>query len=142
MSVREKERFSRTLGLAAQLAHDLKLDYYTSDPKRLTLNEALFLVATKKQLSTVGIPQSLSTFPWRVPNRSDISQHLSTDNVRKINQILEQSMKIQMGVIPGTEFDKYILSNACMAVSGLLHVYLKGLGIATDIGKLHLPQVD
>ena len=141
MSVGEEERFSRTLALATQVAHDLKLDYFTSDPTRLNFREAMFLVATKSQLPNVGIPQSLQAFPWRVPNKSDVSEHLSQDNIKKINQILEQSMKVQMAVIPGTEFDQYILSNACMAVSGLLHVYLKELDISSNIGKLNLVQL-
>ena len=44
-------------------------------------------------------------------------------------------MKVQMGTIPETEFSQCILSNACLAVSGLLHVYLSNLGIRSDLGR-------
>ena len=49
--------------------------------------------------------------------------------------MLEHSMKIQMGTIPETEFSQCILSNACLAVSGLLHIYFNNLGIQSDLGR-------
>ena len=135
MSIKEKERFSGVFSFATQLARELKLEYYTSDPKRLTLQEALYLVAQKKQLPNTAIPTALSEFPWKIPNTCDITNSLSDEKVKKINGVLEHSMKIQMGTIPGTEFDKHILSNACLAISGLLHVYFNALRIHSDIGK-------
>ena len=132
MAVNEEERFSQTLALARQLSTELDLEYFNSDPKRLNLKEALYLISTKHRLPKVSIPPTLATFPWRVPSTA---KGISPDKLNKINQILEQSLRIQMGVIPSTEFDKHILSNACMAVCGLLHVYLKAIDISSSIGK-------
>jgi hypothetical protein len=135
MSIREKERFSATFSLATRLAHELELDYYTSDPTRLTLQEALFLIASKKQLPDVAIPPTVNSFPWKVSDVVASQNTLSEEKIKKINSVLEHSMKVQMGTIPDTEFSKYILSNACLVVSGLLHVYFNSLGITSDIGN-------
>ena len=135
MSIREKERFSATFSLAKQRAKELELDYYTSDPTRLTLQESLFLIAPKRILPHVAIPSTYNKFPWKVSNDSDTHKNLAGEQIKKINSILEQSMKVQMGRIPDSEFSQYILSNACLAISGLLHVYFKALGITSDIGE-------
>ena len=135
MSIRERERFKNIFDLATRLANDLKLDYYTSDPKRLNLQEALFLVASKKKLPEIAIPSALQSFPWKVPEKVPIQKSISDDKRMKVNKILEQSMRTQMGTIPETEFSQCILSNACLAVCGLLHVYLKNVDIRSEIGK-------
>ena len=135
MSIRERERFKNIFDLATRLANDLKLDYYTSDPKRLNLQEALFLVASKKKLPEIAIPSALQSFPWKVPEKVPIQKSISDDKRTKVNKILEQSMRTQMGTIPETEFSQCILSNACLAVCGLLHVYLKNVDIRSEIGK-------
>ena len=135
MSIRERERFKKIFDLATRLANDLKLDYYTSDPKRLNLQEALFLVASKKELPETAIPSALQSFPWKVPENDPKQKRISDDTRVKINKILEQSMKSQMGTIPETEFSQCILSNACLAVCGLLHVYLKNLNIQSELGR-------
>ena len=62
-------------------------------------------------------------------------QNISEEKRNKINMMLEHSMKIQMGTIPETEFSQCILSNACLAVSGLLHIYFNNLGIQSDLGR-------
>ena len=135
MSIRERERFKKIFDLATRLANDLKLDYYTSDPKRLTLQEALFLVASKKDLPEIAIPSALQSFPWKVPENVAKQKRISEEKQMKINKVLEQSMKTQMGTIPETEFSQCILSNACLAVCGLLHVYLKNLDIRSELGR-------
>ena len=135
MSIREKERFSSTFALATRLALELELDYYTSDSTRLTLQEALFLIASKKQLPDIAIPLTCNIFPWKMSDVLATNKILSEEKINKINSILEHSMKVQMGTIPESEFSKYILSNACLVVSGLLHVYFNSLGINSDLGK-------
>ena len=135
MSIRERERFKQIFDLATELANELKLDYYTSDPKRLNLQEALFLVASKKQLPEVAIPAACKSFPWKVAENVVKQESFSDEKLKKINRILEQSMKTQIGTIPGTEFSQCILSNACLAVCGLLHIYLKNLNIQSEIGR-------
>ena len=136
MSIREKERFRGTFCLAFQTAKELNLEYYTSDPKRLTLQEALYLIAPKKKLSDVAIPLTSNTFPWKVPNGGEEIKSMSKEMIAKVNNLLEYSMKIQMGTIPNTEFNQYILSNASLAVSGLLYTYLTTLGIQSNIGTM------
>ena len=135
MSIRERERFKKIFALATELANELKLDYYTSDPKRLNLQEALFLVASKKQLPEVAIPAACKSFPWKVAENAVKQENFSDEKLKKINRILEQSLKTQMGTIPETEFSQCILSNACLAVCGLLHIYLKNLNIQSEIGR-------
>ena len=135
MSIREKERFKKIFTVATQLATELKLDYYTSDPKRLTLQEALFLVASKKKLPDVAIPPAFASCPWKISENMTEKQNISEEKRNKINMMLEHSMKIQMGTIPETEFSQCILSNACLAVSGLLHIYFNNLGIQSDLGR-------
>ena len=134
MSIREKERFKGTFCLAFQTAKELNLEYYTSDPKRLTLQEALYLIAPKKKLSDVAIPPLSNTFPWKLPNGGEEIKSMPKEKIVKGNNLLEYSMKIQMGTIPNTEFNQYILANACLAVSGLLYTYLLALGVQSDIG--------
>ena len=79
MSIREKERFRETFCLASQTAKELNLEYYTSDPKRLTLQEALYLIAPKKKLSDVAIPLTSNTFPWKVPNGGEEIKSMSKE---------------------------------------------------------------
>lgn len=38
-----------------------------------------------------------------------------------------------MGRIRSTELDEFILSNDCLTVCGLLHIYLRNLGIPSDL---------
>ena len=135
MSIRERERFKKIFTVATNIATELKLDYYTSDPKRLTLQEALFLIAAKKKLPEVAIPSALASFPWKISKNGTEKENLPEEKRNKINMIFEQSMKVQMGTIPETEFSQCILSNACLAVSGLLHVYLSNLDIRSDLGR-------
>ena len=79
MSIRERERFKKIFALATELANELKLDYYTSDPKRLNLQEALFLVASKKQLPEVAIPAACKSFPWKVAENAVKQENFSDE---------------------------------------------------------------
>ena len=52
-----------------------------------------------------------------------------------VNMMVEHSMMVQSGTIPNTEndFKEFILSNASLAVSGLLQHYLSGVNISSEI---------
>ena len=46
-------------------------------------------------------------------------------------------MEIQSSIIPGTPFEKFIMSNSCFPVSGLLQYYLKSLKLCEDTKVVH-----
>ena len=71
------------------------------------------------------LPASLITPPWRVPS--------SSENSAQINDLLNKSMEIQSSKIPGSDdFDSFIISNSCLAISGLLKHYLKSMNLITN----------
>ena len=67
-----------------------------------------------------GIPDKYSGPPWRLP--------ASQEQADLVNSVLEQSMRVQAGTVPDTQsdFQHFILSNASLAVCGLLRHYLVG----------------
>ena len=94
------------------MASDLKLDYFTDDWSRLSLLDALHLIKRNFRPGD-GIPQKLLSNPWRLEDR------------KSLNPILEHSMKVQMGTLPNTEFNEYILSDqVSLVVNGLILGYL------------------
>ena len=66
--------------------------------------------------------------PWQIP---------STTKWEQINLILQKSMEIQSSTIPGTPFGKFIISNSCLPVCGLLQYYLKSLKLCEDAKVVH-----
>ena len=73
--------------MARGICKDLGLDYYTANPANLTLTEALHLILTKVRFGT-GMPAEIKGAPWKLEQGSI---------KKKVNAILEHSMKTQMG---------------------------------------------
>ena len=72
------------------------------------------------------LPTSLTTPPWRLPSSA------SEESV-KINDILSKSMEMQSSKIPGSDdFDCFIISNSCLAISGLLKHYFMSMGLVSN----------
>jgi len=96
--------------------------------KSLSVPEILHLLRTK----VVGgreLPSQLNAPPWRIPTKS----HPKSS---QINAVLSKSMEVQSSHVPDChghgDFQDFILSNASLAVAGLLKTYLSGLGLAND----------
>ena len=96
-----------------------------NEKPKLPLGKVLELLLPKVQ-SGRTLPNQLTSPPWRLP--------LSTvPDAAKINSILTRSMEIQSSKIPGSDdFEYFIISNSCLAVSGLLRYYLSSLKFANE----------
>eukprot|EP00092_Neocalanus_flemingeri_P107148 GFUD01137525.1.p1 GENE.GFUD01137525.1~~GFUD01137525.1.p1 ORF type:complete len:314 (-),score=93.94 GFUD01137525.1:18-959(-) len=92
-----------------------------------------------------GIPENLSSPPWRVPETLMRS--------KDINTLLEYSMQVQSSTIQTQmksaddlqllELNYFILSNASLTVAGLLSRYLKSIGISSKpVCGIFKPVVD
>jgi len=92
-----------------------------------------------------GIPENLSSPPWRVPETLLRS--------KDINTLLEYSMQVQSSTIQTQmksaddlqllELNYFILSNASLTVTGLLSRYLKSIGISSKpVCGIFKPTVD
>ena len=69
--------------------------------------------------------------PWRLPS-------ISSRNAQKINQILSKSLEIQSSIIPGDkDLSRFILSNACFIVTGLLKYYFKSLKFEDQVAQTY-----
>eukprot|EP00091_Calanus_sinicus_P017137 TRINITY_DN36982_c0_g1_i1.p1 TRINITY_DN36982_c0_g1~~TRINITY_DN36982_c0_g1_i1.p1 ORF type:complete len:322 (-),score=122.70 TRINITY_DN36982_c0_g1_i1:55-981(-) len=91
----------------------------------LNFNEVLHLLSKKAVLGR-GIPEKYNIPPWRLP---DTQPHRE-----EINSLLQHSMMAQAAQIPKSgDFEDFVLSNASLAVSGLLRHYLSVLGVSADI---------
>ena len=91
----------------------------------LPFNKVLELLLPKVEAGR-PLPESLTTPPWRLPNSA-------TEKSVQINQILSKSMEIQSSKIPKSDdFDAFILSNSCLAVSGLIKYYLQSLDLVQE----------
>ena len=89
---------------------------------KLPLNKVLELLVPKVQRGRT-IPDALTSPPWRIPSSV-------TENHAKINAILNKSMEIQSSKIPDSDdFENFIISNSCLAVSGLLKYYFQSLNL-------------
>jgi len=131
MSLRsDRERFQGVFRVAEELIKELELDFYSENPENLTLNEALFLVSKRHDLGS-GIPDKYVGAPWRIPPTPTTSTPEGVAD--KVNWLLNLSMKVQMGTIPGTEFSRNIFTTGCLAISGFLHLYLRDMGIASQL---------
>lgn len=97
--------------------------------KELPLSKVLELLVPKVQ-SGRPLPSALTSPPWRIP--SEVAAESA-----KINAILEKSMEIQSSNIPGSDdFDSFIISNSCLAISGLLKYYFQSASLLTDEVKV------
>lgn len=101
--------------------------------------------ATKSVNWSKGIPETLSSPPWRVPETLIRS--------KDINSLLEYSMQVQSSTIQTQmksaddlqllELNYFILSNASLNVTGLLSRYLKSIGISSKpVCGIFKPVVD
>jgi len=91
----------------------------------LTFSEVLHLLSKKAVLGR-GIPEKYDIPPWRLPHTQ---QHSN-----QINNLVQHSMMAQAAQIPNSgDFADFVLSNASLAVSGLLRHYLSVLGVRADI---------
>jgi len=101
--------------------------------------------AAKSVSWSKGIPDSLTSPPWRVPETLLRS--------KDINSLLEYSMQVQSSTIQTQmksaddlqllELNYFILSNASLTVTGLLHRYLKSIGISSKpVCGIFKPAVD
>ncbi len=83
------------------------------DLKDLPLSKVLELLVTKVQAGRT-LPKTLTNPPWKLP-------HQSHDKSEVINEVLTKSIEMQSSKIPGSDdFENFIISNSCLAVSGLL----------------------
>ncbi len=91
--------------------------------KKLPLAKVLELLIPKVETGR-PIPSLLAdTPPWQLPSKV-------LPNAEKINTILSKSMEIQSSKITGSDdFDSFIISNSCLAVSGLLRYYFVNSGL-------------
>ena len=65
--------------------------------------------------------------------RLDQAPPVCGDQTLKINEILSKSMEIQSSKIPGSDdFEDFIISNSCLAISGLLKHYLQSLNLVCE----------
>jgi len=78
--------------------------------------------------------------PWKIPR--------ALPNAKKINNLLERSMAIQMDSLADTEFKECFMSGDSLAVNGMIHVFLKCMGIQSEfntgilkVGDSALPMV-
>jgi hypothetical protein len=92
--------------------------------KDLPFLDCLRIVSKERFRLGSGIPSKYQKAPWRVP----FSRHNP-----KLNELLDRSFKVQMGAMPGTEFYSNLVSHACIVVTGLMHGYLKHLGIESEL---------
>jgi hypothetical protein len=95
-----------------------------NEATKLPISKILEFLISKVESGRL-LPPALTSPPWRIPLASD------HDLASKINSILSKSMETQSSKIPGSdEFDNFIISNSCLAVSGLMRYYLTCLGLA------------
>ena len=92
----------------------------------LSFSEVLHLLS-KRAVLGAGIPAKYSSPPWRLEDSHPASQ--------TVNSVLETSMMVQAGHVPQTDndFQEFVLSNASLAVSGLLRHYLAAAGLEANI---------
>ena len=98
----------------------------TQEKPNLPLSKVLELLVPKVQNGRL-LPESLESPPWRLPSS------VCGDQTSKINEILSKSMEIQSSKIPGSDdFEDFIISNSCLAISGLLKHYLQSLNLVCE----------
>ena len=69
--------------------------------------------------------------PWRLPS-------IASKNAESINQILSKSLEIQSSTVPDDkDLCRYILSNACFIVIGLLKYYFKQLQFEDQVAQTY-----
>ncbi len=83
------------------------------EKKKLALAKVLELLIPKVQIGRL-LPEAMKSPPWRLPAEAHAKSNI-------VNDLLSQSMAIQSSKVPGSDdFENFIISNACLAVSGLL----------------------
>ena len=93
----------------------------------LPLSKVLELLMDKVE-SGRPIPSGQTLPPWRIPS-AEICEEWT-----KINRILAKSMEIQSSKIQGSDdFDCFIISNSCLAISGLLKYYIQNLNLCDNL---------
>ena len=92
----------------------------------LTFSEVLHLLSKRAVLGQ-GIPAKYNSPPWRLEDSNPLCH--------TVNSLLETSMMVQAGHVPNTDndFQEFVLSNASLAVAGLLRHYLAAAGLEADI---------
>ena len=95
--------------------------------EEIVLESLIDRVVPKKSIFNKPFTSSTISSPWLIPSSSTCTEW------KKINQILKKSMEIQTSWIPGTNFTDFIISNCCLAISGLLQYYLKTLSLCDNI---------
>ena len=99
-----------------------------ADKKIITLDSLLDKIEPfKESIFNKPFTSDKPSLPWKIPSSSICEEW------EKINLILKKSMEIQSSKIPDTHpLTRFILSNACFIVSGLLQHYLKSLKFYED----------
>ena len=76
----------------------------------------------------------MQNLPWRLPTPAPLAPggaSALTDPTARlyetVNGVLNQSLAVQMGHIPGTEFVTHILTKEALAVCGMLQLYLSAV---------------
>ena len=106
----------------------MPLQTMKDENKTMTVPELLHLLAPKV-VSGRELPPQLTGPPWRVPAGS----HPKSS---EINAILTKSMEAQSSRVPDCkddDFQDFILSNASLAVAGLLRTYLRAIGVESNV---------
>ena len=99
-----------------------------TDKKIITLDSLVDKIEPfKESIFNKPFTSDKPSLPWRIPSSSICEEW------EKVNLILKKSMEIQSSKIPDTHpLTRFILSNACFIVSGLLQHYLKSLKFCED----------
>ena len=109
-----------------------KLAQKSHNREILCLDSLVDKIVPKKDLGFNKLFRSAQIAPpWRIPSASKCTKW------EQINLILQKSMEIQSSTIPGTPFEKFIMSNSCLPVCGLLQYYLKSLKLCEDTKVVH-----
>jgi len=106
-------------------AQDLQLPGGTKSAEAVTMTlGAFFQKLPKERIEVFANPEVVA--PWKIPR--------TLPQAALINTLLAESMTVQSsGFFKRTEFAKCIMSGESLTISGLIHIYLKNLGIRSNL---------
>lgn len=103
---------------------------YRQTHANLSLAEILHLLKSKV-VAGRDIPETLDAPPWRLP----LAAH---PRAGLVNAVLSESTRAQSSTVPDSgDFEDFVLSNASLAVAGLVRSYLRCL-LGADLCKVEL----
>ena len=116
----DKERYKLSFALAYEMIEKLGLDYYKENKENINMKDVVNVIAKHHCLGP-PIPRDIAKSPWL------LSVNHYKD--RTINWLLNQSMRVQSGMIKDTEFFPSIVTSDSLLIAGFMHFYLKEIGI-------------